>query len=157
MKKLYDRFGSLISGFCLAMIIVVILIAIIARGIFNRPLIWSGELSSMLIIWSIYSVFGTLYKEDTHFRIDIIDTFLNKKIITVLDVLGDLITLISLGFLIVFSIKAIQGNMSIKTAAMSVRVVYAFYFPFLIGCVLFLFAIPSKLIKDIQVLKERSE
>ena len=147
MKKVFDRIGEIISSFSLSMIVVVILVSIIARGVFNYPLIWSGELSSMLIIWSIYSVFGTNYKEDKHFRIDIVDTFLSKRVVNVLNTIGDFLTLVALVFLIIYSFKAIQGNSSIRTAAMSVQVVYAFYLPFLLGCISFLVLIPLQMYK----------
>ncbi len=150
MRKLADRSGELISGFSLIMIVIVILVSVISRTVFNYPLIWSGELSSMLIIWSIYSTFSTNYKNDTHFRIDVIDTFLSRKIVKILNLVSDVITMAALIILIIYSFRAIRRNINIRTAAMSVQVVYAFYLPFLLGCISFLISIFMKLYKHIR-------
>ena len=101
MKKIIIM-ASTIALIC---IVGVILINIVARSIFNSPISWSFELTSILIIWSVYLVFGVNYQDKKHFRIDILKEKLNDKVRKILDIFSDLIILTTLLIIIYFSIK----------------------------------------------------
>jgi len=123
MKKIIIM-ASTIALIC---IVGVILINIVARSIFNSPISWSFELTSILIIWSVYLVFGVNYQDKKHFRIDILKEKLNDKVRKILDIFSDLIILTTLLIIIYFSISAIKINIAISTMALNLPVAFAYY------------------------------
>jgi TRAP-type C4-dicarboxylate transport system permease small subunit len=84
-----------------------------------------------------------------------LDTFLGKRSIQIMNIVGDMFALVAMIFLILYSFKAIRGNASIRTAAMQVQVVYAFYLPFLLGCFSFVILIPMNVHQKIQSLRNK--
>lgn len=147
MEKKFVQISEAISGICLALIVLTILVSVILRGVFNTPLISGGELSSMFIVWSIYSVFALNFFEEKHFKIDIVDTLVPKRVMVVLDVLVDFLTFGILIILLVYSMKAIETNKSIRTVATGVPIVFVFYLPFLLGCLSFLGILVMKYVR----------
>ena len=143
MKKIIIM-ASTIALIC---IVGVILINIVARSIFNSPISWSFELTSILIIWSVYLVFGVNYQDKKHFRIDILKEKLNDKVRKILDIFSDLIILTTLLIIIYFSISAIKINIAISTMALNFPVALAYYLPVLIGSVSMILYLFSKYIK----------
>ena len=134
------------STMALICIVGVILINIVARSIFNSPISWSFELTSILIIWSVYLVFGVNYQDKKHFRIDILKEKLNDKVRKILDIFSDLIILTTLLIIIYFSISAIKINIAISTMALNFPVAFAYYLPVLIGSVSMILYLFSKYI-----------
>ena len=158
MKKKID-FDTIIQGIggvCLISIVVVILFSIIMRAVFNKPLMWSGEVSSILIVWSIYSLFGLNYKENQHFAIDVMDEILPKRMQPGIRVFGDIVTLITLVLLIINSVTAMRLNQSMRTAALQARLSYVYYLPFMLGSISMLTYIVQKYYRLIRKRRERT-
>ena len=66
----------LVSTVSLASIVLINLLNILMRFLLNKPLFWSLEVSSILAVWFTFIVFGDNYKENQHFKIDVlINTF----------------------------------------------------------------------------------
>ncbi|PKL14607.1 MAG: hypothetical protein CVV52_01090 [Spirochaetae bacterium HGW-Spirochaetae-8] len=151
-----DTIIQAIGGVCLISIVVVILLSIIMRAVFNKPLMWSGEVSSILIVWSIYSLFGLNYKESQHFAIDVMDEILPKRMQPGIRVFGDIVTLITLVLLIINSVTAMRLNQSMRTAALQARLSYVYYLPFMLGSISMLIYIVQKYYRLIRKRRERT-
>lgn len=140
MKKIV----TFISTLCFITINAIILLNIITRTIFNYPFSWTYELSSILIIWGVYIVFGTNYQEQNHFRIDLIKLALSEKMGKRLDILSDIIVMVTLIFITISSFFAIEKNMQMTTMALDFPVSLAFYLPVLIGSLSMIYYIIAK-------------
>ena len=76
-------------------IVLTICVNIVARYIFKKPLLWSLELCSILVVWATYILFGVDYKENRHFRIEIITKILPTNALKVLDIIVDILLFIA--------------------------------------------------------------
>ena len=142
------RVLTFISTICFIGINVIILLNIITRTVFNYPFSWTYELSSILIIWGVYMVFGVNHQEQNHFRIDLIKHALSEKTGKRLDLLSDIIVTITLVFIIIFSFLAIEKNLQMTTMALDFPVSYAFYLPVLVGSLsMFYYIVAGHLIR----------
>lgn len=127
------KFFTFISTMCFIGINAIILLNIVTRTVFNYPFSWTYELSSILIIWGVYIVFGVNHEEGNHFRIDLIKNFLGNRAGKVLDMISNIIIFVTLLFIIYFSFLAIEKNLQMTTMALDFPVSFAFYLPVLIG------------------------
>ena len=149
------RSKEMLSGVFLLLIVVLILVNIFFRAVLNKPLIWSVELSSVFIIWSVYAVFGVIYQEKKHLNVNIIDKYLIGKIRQKLDIFTDVVIVIIVIFCAYSSIGAMERNINVRTAALDVQVIYIYYLPFLLGCVSMFYYVIKKYAKIFKDHKNR--
>lgn len=116
-------------------IVAVIVVNVVARKLFNRPILWSLEMCSILVVWSTYILFGVDYHERKHFRIPVIIMLLPKRMHVGLELFVDIMLFIAVTMLSLSNWNAIQMNGSMTLTAMPVSLLMAFYLPFTIGLV----------------------
>jgi len=114
-------------------IVLTICVNIVARYIFKKPLLWSLELCSILVVWATYILIGVDYKENRHFRIEIITKILPTNALKVLDIIVDILLFIAVIVLAISTWSAVQLNGRMILIAMPVSLWIAFYIPFTIG------------------------
>ena len=116
-------------------IVVVIVVNVIARKVFNSPILWSLEMCSILVVWSTYILFGVDYQENKHFRISVITMLLPKKALEILEIIVNFILFVVVIVLSVSTWNAIQMNGRMILTAMPIPLMLAFYLPFTIGII----------------------
>lgn len=114
-------------------IVITIIVNVIARYIFKRPLLWSLELCSILVVWATYILFGVDYQKNRHFRIEVITKLLPTKALQVLDVIVDVLLFVTVIVLAISTWSAVQLNGRMILIAIPVSLWIAFYIPFTIG------------------------
>jgi TRAP-type C4-dicarboxylate transport system permease small subunit len=131
-------------------IVLTICVNIVARYIFRKPILWSLELCSILVVWSTYILFGLDYKEDRHFRIEVISSLLPDNLLKVLDLIVDIILLTTVVVLAISTWAAIKLNGKMILTAMPVTLLVAFYIPFIIGVTTHILFIVTKNIEKFK-------
>ena len=131
--RLLSSIKEAISTFCLLMIVITILASIVARAAFNRPIMWSMELTSILVIWSVYLVFGINYKEHKHFSIDLLKEHLPEKYHTISEMFNDIIIFLTLITVMYYCGVAMRINYNMTTMALDISVALVYYLPVMIG------------------------
>ena len=116
-------------------IVLTIFVNVIARYILRKPILWSMELCSVLVVWSTYVLFGVDYNEDRHFRIEVIKGLLPEKAMKVLDTVVDVLLFITLIALSFSTWEAIDLNGRMILTAMPISLLVAFYIPFTVGII----------------------
>jgi TRAP-type C4-dicarboxylate transport system permease small subunit len=150
MKKIkFSNLKEVLSGILLILIVIDILMAIIARNVFNRPFTWTIELSSILIIWSVYLVFGTNYKDNSHLSVDLLVPHYPPRLKKIYDIFKDLIIIITLIIIIIYCAIAMIINYGWTTMALDISVSLAYYLAAGIGSISMLFYILLKYYKKI--------
>jgi len=116
-------------------IVLVIVVNVIARKVFNSPILWSLEMCSILVVWSTYILFGVDYQENKHFRITVLTMLLSKRANEILEIIVNFILFVGVIVLAVSTWNAIQMNGRMILTAMPIPLVLAFYLPFTIGII----------------------
>jgi TRAP-type C4-dicarboxylate transport system permease small subunit len=136
MKR--DIIGQLtivLGATCLILIVVTILTGIVARAVFNYPLSWGVELTTILVIWAVYFVFGVNYRDNTHLSISVFAEILPPVFKKVLECLGDIITAVVAVLMLIHGVSAMRMNYGMTTMALDVSVSLAYYLAAELGCV----------------------
>ncbi len=116
-------------------IVLTISVSIIARYIFKKPILWSLELCSVLVVWATYTLFGVDFLEKRHFRIEILTKILPSNILRLLDIFVDVILFIAVIILAISTWGAVELNGTMFLTAMPLSLWIAFYIPFTLGII----------------------
>jgi len=151
------RFKEMLGGILLFLVIILIIVNIFFRAVLNKPIIWSVELSSVFIIWSVYAVFGVIYQEKKHLNVNIIESYLfkNNRHKKKLDIFTDGVILIIVIFCAYSSIIAMEKNINVRTAALNFQVSYIYYLPFLLGCISMFYYVIKKYVMKFRIIKQK--
>ena len=133
-RDVLGRIVILLGATCLILIVLTILTGIVARAIFNYPLSWGVELTSILVIWAVYSVFGVNYRDNAHLSINVFAEILPSRCKKALEVLGDIVTAAVAALMLIHGIGAMRMNYGMTTMALDVSVSLAYYLAAVLGC-----------------------
>ena len=125
----------------LTAIVILIITNVLMRTLFKAPILWTLEISGVLVVWFTFMLFGVAYRENRHFSIDILPQFLSDKHRIVLKVVVDLITFLGILFLGYSCIQSIMINGKMTLSATPITVTLAFFLPLMIGIISYLFFI----------------
>ena len=122
----YIKTLKFISSALLFLLVLVILLGVIFRFVFQSPLSWSEELGRYFFIWIIFlgSTLGFLSK--SHLGIDIIVKSIPWKFQRIVVILGLLIVLLFLGIVIYYGCILAKMNMNQPSPAMRIPIGYAY-------------------------------
>jgi len=133
-KDILGDVATVLGAICLILIVVTILVGIFARALFNYPLSWGVELTTILVIWAVYSVFGVNYRDNTHLSINVLADILPGSVQKGLEVLGDLVTAVVLIVMLTHGVSAMRMNYGMTTMALDISVSLAYYLAVELGC-----------------------
>lgn len=74
-EKIIDRLtalGALIGGVFTVVMTVIVSYAVVARYVFNRPIGWSEEIATYLMVWAVFLGAAYTLKADAHIGVDIL-------------------------------------------------------------------------------------
>ena len=123
----FSRVQAGLGAVLLIVIVLSILASIVARAIFNAPFSWTVELTSILVIWSVYATLGLSYPERTQLSISVLADRLPPGGRRALDVLADGILTVVLLVMLVSCWTAMRMNYGMTTMALDISVSLAYY------------------------------
>ena len=129
----------------LTSIVILVITNVLLRTLFKAPILWTLEISGVLVVWFTFILFGVAYREDRHFSIDILPQLLPEKSRKMLRIVVDLITFLGIVFLGYSCIQSIMVNGRMTLTATPLTVTLAFFLPLMIGIVTYLFFIIIKI------------
>lgn len=105
--KIIDYIEEVISGVCMAVMVVAIGMQVFNRYLLGSSLVWSEELGRYLFIWSVYVGCGYAMRENRHLRVTALAHFSPPAIRKKLDAFSQLMTLVFCGFALVWGLQMI--------------------------------------------------
>ena len=117
----------IVGAICLILIVVTILGGIVSRAVFNYPLSWGVELTTILMMWVVYSVVGINYRDNTHLSINVLANILPSRVQKGLETLGDLVTAVVIIVILIHGAIAMKVNYGMTTMALDISVSVAYY------------------------------
>jgi len=122
MKKRRDYalpFRYLI-GAALLVIVSITILQVIARFVFDRPLIWSDELARFLLIWMVFIGAAIVSFDDKHMGVEILQEKMSPKVKLITSLLMRVMILIFLIITAYTSIELIQVSHYQKSGALQI-------------------------------------
>ena len=125
-------------------IIVSIIVNVILRTLFNKPLIWIVEINGIFVVWVTFLALGVNTLHERHFTIELMSDKSSKATNKIMAIIKEIVIAITVAALIYFCYLAITNNSRITTSVLKVKVWIAYYLPALIGACHTLYLIISK-------------
>lgn len=129
----------------LTSIVMLVITNVLLRTLFKNPILWTLEISGVLVVWFTFILFGVAYRDNRHFSIDILPQLLPEKWQKILKILVDIITFIGILFLCYSCIQSIIINGRMTLTATPLTVTVAFFLPLMIGILTYLFFIITRI------------
>ncbi len=141
------RLALVFGGVCLILIVATIVTGIVSRALFNYPLSWGVELTTILVIWAVYAVLGVNYRDGGHLSVNVFANLLGPRAQRVLDFLADAVTATVVVVMIVHGATAMRMNDGMTTMALDVSVSLAYYLAAELGCISLLAYLVAKYVR----------
>jgi TRAP-type C4-dicarboxylate transport system permease small subunit len=106
LKWLDEHFEQAILVMLLSMIVLIMLLQVIMRYVFNNSLSWPEELSRILFVWFTFIGLSYSTAKKTHVKIDLLVNIFPAGLKNVILLLVDLLIL---GFFVVIGVKGITA------------------------------------------------
>ena len=141
-----------VSMVFLLLTVLAVIISIVGRFVFNHPFMWSEELPSIFILWSVFLLVGVNYNSNNFLKIDVIDLLLKRasgKIDKFLDWFRDAVLLICAIVIVYFGLVAFKTNFTNEVMSINVSIALTNYLPVIIGTISLVFYLIVKYIGTI--------
>jgi len=122
--------------------VLAVITSIVGRFVFNHPFMWSEELPSIFILWSVFLFMGVNYKNDDYLKIDVIELLPQKvyeKVNRFLDWIGEAVLFVCAIVIVYFGFVAFRTNFSNEVMSINVSIALTNYSPVIIGNISLLF------------------
>ena len=123
-KKLLDNFEEIIASLFLMGTTVLVVANIISRYFLKTGISWSEEVATGFFVWSVFIGAAAAFKKGQHIGIDIIVSKLSGRNRAIANVLIDLVVLIVIGFITVFSVLYVKTSYTKPTPVLGVSSAY---------------------------------
>lgn len=105
LKKILLALDSFAESFALLSIltmVIIVAIQVLTRKLFNFVFFWSEEVTLLLLAWFSFMGIAIGFREDLHLAMDVIESFVSKRILHALDKLIQACTFLFGLYLIVY-------------------------------------------------------
>ncbi|GLB60310.1 TRAP transporter small permease [Cytobacillus sp. NCCP-133] len=151
MKKRRDYalpFRYIISG-SLLVIVVVTILQVIARFIFDKPLVWSDELARFILIWMVFIGAAVVSFDDKHMAVELLQEKMSPKVKLITSLVMRAMILVFLSITAYSSIELVKVSHYLESGALEIPFSY-WRVAATVGCVLMFIFIVIKSIHDIR-------
>ena len=112
----FKNFEELISGFFLVLMVVIVILNVILRYVFNHGIFWAEEVATISFVWAVFVGASATYKNKMDIGIDFLVTKTSEKVQKTIKCIVNIALLIINGY--IFYLSVIFTKISaIKTTA----------------------------------------
>ena len=91
IKYFFTNFEELVSGFFLVLMVVIVILNVVLRYVFNKGIFWAEEVATISFVWAVFVGASATYKNKMDIGIDFLITKtsvnIQKKIKLVINIL----------------------------------------------------------------------
>jgi TRAP-type C4-dicarboxylate transport system permease small subunit len=127
-EKVIDRLtsiGAVIGGAFTGVMTVIVGYAVVARYLLNRPIGWSEEISTYLMVWAVFLGSAYTLKEDAHIGVDVLISRLKPEIKRIFLLFQYLVGILFLSCLFYKGIDMV--DFSLKMGSRSIAIEFPLY------------------------------
>jgi len=114
----------LLCQLILLLFVVLTGLQVVMRYVFNAPLTWPEEISSMLLIWLTFLGAAAVARRNVHLRVELLEELAGERAIRALYLVFDVVILAFLIYLIVGGIELVQQLEFERTPALRIKLAY---------------------------------
>lgn len=120
LRKKLDLLIENIVIILFSLLCIIVFCGVVARYVFNAPLIWSHEVIIYLFTWVVFLGSAIAYKNNRHISISLINSFLSKSWQKAISIIGEIVVFAFLALLFYLSIKLTQLNIDVPSVTIPV-------------------------------------
>lgn len=124
VKKILNNFEELLASMFLMGTTVLVVANIISRYFLKTGIFWSEEVATGFFVWSVFIGAAAAFKKGQHIGIDIIVSKLNGRNRAIANVLIDVVVLIVIGFITIFSVLYVKTSYTKPTPVLGISSAY---------------------------------
>ncbi len=121
MTRAIIRLGHGLVAIAIAAMIAITLVDVVARGLFNRPIVGVVDVIELSMIWLTMLGIALAWAERAHIVVDIIDTVVSPRIVRRLDQGARLVTAAVMGYLAWLAVPLLEGVADFGDTTMNLR------------------------------------
>jgi len=121
-NKVFDYLGVA----CISLILILVVVQVVMRYVFNFPLVWSEELAVYSMVWLTFIGSALATKDKEHITVTIVTEFLPKKIRRVVMQMSRVITCIFLLIIIFYGSQLSFENFNVTSVANRIPMGYVY-------------------------------
>lgn len=126
IERVIDRVLTLVAVIILVTMVALVAIAVVARYVFNAPLSYSYDLSTLLFAWTIFLGLYIAERENAHISLDIVVEKLNPGTRRVVAIIRQILLIAISGYLAWIGTQLIlRTGMQVSSLRISAKWLYA--------------------------------
>ncbi len=119
-KTLVNNFEELLSGFFIVIMVVIVIMNVILRYVFNEGIFWAEEVATISFVWAVFVGASATYKHRMDVGIDFLVTKTSPKIQKLIRLIIDALLLTINGYIFYLSIVFTKISYIKPTAVLGV-------------------------------------
>ncbi|WP_432734553.1 TRAP transporter small permease [Maridesulfovibrio sp. FT414] len=123
-KLLFRNFDLIVSGFFLCITVLVVIVNVGLRYLFQSGLFWAEEVATSAFIWSVFVGSAAAYRYKMHIGIDFLTQIGPRAWKDFIAVIIDASMFIINGYIVYLSILFIQANKLKRTPVLDIPAIY---------------------------------
>jgi TRAP-type C4-dicarboxylate transport system permease small subunit len=123
-KTILRNFDLVLSGFFLCITVLVVIVNVALRYLFQGGMFWAEEVATSAFIWSVFVGAASAYRYKMHIGIDLAASFGPKAWRKFIRVVIDGLMFVINGYIVYLSIQFIQANKFKRTPVLDIPALY---------------------------------
>lgn len=123
-KKILGNLDLVFSGFFLSITVLVVIVNVALRYLFNDGLFWAEEVATSSFIWSVFIGSAAAYRYKMHIGIDLLSRFGPHAWRAFIAVIIDSMMLVINGYIVYLSVLFILANKLKRTPVLDIPAFY---------------------------------
>jgi TRAP-type C4-dicarboxylate transport system permease small subunit len=124
IKKLLQEFEVTLSAVFLSVTVLVVIVNVILRYLFDGGLYWAEEVSTSAFIWSVFIGASAAYRYKMHIGIDLITKLFPERARELVSIIINFLMAVINGYVCYLSVLLIQANKLKRTPVLDIPSVY---------------------------------
>lgn len=151
-----EKIEKLVLAVAVPAMVVIMIYQVILRYIFKNSNSWSEEVTGHILILCVMLASAIAIRRNSHLQIDAILNLFSERGRAIMTVISNIIAIIFIVFLLMYSINLCMTGMSNVTAGLGIKMAIP-YSAVPIGCVLMILTSIEVVLKNIVIIRNGSE
>jgi len=123
-KTIFKNLDLIVSGFFLSITVLVVIINVALRYLFQSGIFWAEEVATTSFIWSVFIGSAAAYRYNMHIGIDFVTKIGPRRWRALTSVIIDLSMFIINAYIVYLSVFFIQANTMKRTPVLDIPALY---------------------------------
>ena len=113
----FNRFLDGVTVLCMALILILVVVQVVMRYVFNSPLTWSEELAVYIMVWMTFIGSVICMRDNEHIEVTILVDYLPRRLQKAAIVFSRLASAVFLLIVMYYGFELVMENRGVTSAA----------------------------------------